>query len=131
MSWCEWMLRRQWNWRIWDSPYLIDSLFVLLVCITKNTQVSLFTNRHFQPTAFPLLSNTPSLTRLICCSLSLSSPLTPHSVFICCSSHKYYDNFMRQYHWINFIEWTQLFRLGIAHNNVIKDLLTQLVWVYY
>jgi hypothetical protein len=35
-----------------------------------NTQVSFFTNSHFQPMQFPFLSNALSLTQLIRCSLS-------------------------------------------------------------
>jgi hypothetical protein len=56
-----------------DSSPLIDSLWILLIqliCLIKNTQVSFFTNGHFQPTPFAFLFNAPSLTPLICCSLS-------------------------------------------------------------
>jgi len=35
----EQMLRHQKNWRIWNSPNLIDSLFVPLICVYKNTRV--------------------------------------------------------------------------------------------
>ncbi len=73
-SW-EWILRHQRDGRIQDPPSLIDSLFVLLICITKNTQVSIFTNGHFQPMPFPFLSYAPSLTLLIGSSHSLSLPL--------------------------------------------------------
>jgi hypothetical protein len=52
--------------RIKDLPKMIDSLFALLICIDKNCKVSLSTNGHFQPVPFPFLSNTMSLTTLIC-----------------------------------------------------------------
>jgi hypothetical protein len=58
-----------------EFSLLIDSLFILLIYIAKNTQASFFTNGHFQPTPFPFLSNAPSLTPLIYRSLSLSLPL--------------------------------------------------------
>jgi hypothetical protein len=67
-----------------DLSLLICSLFVLLICFAKNTQVSIFTNGLFQPTPFPFLSNATSLTLLICHSLFLSlpsSPLTPPLCF--------------------------------------------------
>jgi len=59
-----------------DLSLLIDSLFIILICFTKNTQVSSSTNGHFQPTPFPFLSNVLSLTPLIHCSLSLSLSLS-------------------------------------------------------
>ncbi len=86
------MLRHQRNWRIWNPSNLIDSLFIKLICITKNTQVFNFSFGHFWPTPLPFLSNPPSLTLLICCSLSLSlspSLLTPHSISPVTNSHKH------------------------------------------
>ncbi len=84
MSSWEQMLRHQWNRRIWDPPKMIDSLWILLICWAQNTQVSFFPNGHFQPMPFPFLSNSPSLTLLIHCSLSLSPfSFSPHSVFTC------------------------------------------------
>jgi len=88
MSTWDWMLRRQWNGRIWDPHKMIGSLLILLICFAKYTQVSFFTVGHFQPTPFPFLSNALSLTQLICSSLSLTlslslSLLTPHSVYTC------------------------------------------------
>jgi hypothetical protein len=71
-----------------DLSLLIDNLFVLLICFTKNIQVSFFTNGHFQPTPFQFSSNASSLTPLIRHSLFLSlpsSPLTHHSVFTYCN----------------------------------------------
>jgi hypothetical protein len=67
-----------------DLSLLIDSLLILLIlliCFSKNTQVSFFTNGHFQPTPFPFLSNAPSLTPLIrhSHSLSLSLSLSAYS----------------------------------------------------
>ncbi len=81
----DWMLRHQKNWRIWNSPNLIDSLFILSSCFTKNTQMFNFSNCIFWPTPLPFLSNTPSLTLLNRCSLSLSPSLSicPHSIFTC------------------------------------------------
>jgi len=78
LSW-ERMLRHQWNGRIWDPPDLIGSLFVILICIDKNTQVYNYTNSHFWPTLFQFLTNTLSLTLLICCPLSLSLSLSSDS----------------------------------------------------
>ncbi len=71
-----------------DLSLLIDSLFILLIWFIQNTQVSFITYGHFQPTPFLSLTNAPSLTPQIHCSLSLSpSPLlNPHSVFTCCNS---------------------------------------------
>jgi hypothetical protein len=48
-----------------DLSLMIDNLLIILICFTKNTQVSFFTNAHFQPTPFPFLPNTPSLALLI------------------------------------------------------------------
>ncbi len=80
MSSLEQILRHQWNCRIWDPPNLIDSLFVLLICIAKNTQVSIFTNcTHGISMPFLFLSYAPSFTLLIRCSLSLSPSLTSYS----------------------------------------------------
>jgi hypothetical protein len=83
----EWMLCHQRNWRIWNPPNLIDRLFIRLICITKNTQVFNFSNGHFWPTPFPFLSNAPSLTLLIHCSLSLSPSISinPPLHFTCCN----------------------------------------------
>jgi hypothetical protein len=78
LSW-EGMLRHQQNWRIRDPPKLIDSLFVLMICIDKYTQVFDFTNGHLLPTPWPVLTNAPSLTPLICYSLSLSPSLSSDS----------------------------------------------------
>ncbi len=83
LSW-ERMLLHQRNGRIRDLPNLIDSLFVLLICIAKNTQVSIFPNGHFQPTPFLFLSNAPSLTLLNHCSLSLSLFTYSPLYFTCC-----------------------------------------------
>ncbi len=69
------MLQHARNWRIWNLPNLIDSLFVLLIPISKNTQVSFLTNDHFWTTPFPFLSSALCLTLLIRCSLSLSQLL--------------------------------------------------------
>ena len=77
------ILRHQKNWRIWNPPNLIDSLFTLLICISNNTLVFYFSNGHFWPTLFLFLTNNPSLTPLIHCSFSLSllpSPLLPTPV---------------------------------------------------
>ncbi len=74
LSW-EQMLRHQWSLRFLDPPDLIDGLIVLLICIDKNTQVYNYTNSHFWPTLFQFLTNTLSLTLLICCPLSLSLSL--------------------------------------------------------
>ncbi len=116
------------NWRIRWIPNLIDSFFVLLICNPINTLVSIFTNGHFWPTPFPFLSNAPSLTPLTRCSLSPSlspSPCTPHSVSPVVIWHKYSDDFMRWYHWINLIERTWVFHLGIAHNNTMCNLTSE------
>ncbi len=78
LSW-EQMLQHLWNWRIWDPPNLIGSLFVLLICIDKNTQVFNFTYSHFWPTPFPFLTNALSLTSLIGCTVSLSLSLSSDS----------------------------------------------------
>jgi hypothetical protein len=66
------MLWHQRNQRLWNPPNVIDSFFVLLICITRNTQVSIFSNSHFWPTSLPFLSSALSRTWLILCSLSLS-----------------------------------------------------------
>ncbi len=52
-------------------PFLFDGLFIQLIGIAKNTQVLNISNGHFWPMSFPFLLNTPSLTPLICWSLSL------------------------------------------------------------
>ncbi len=78
LSW-ERMLRRQWNGRICDPPKMLNSLLIVLICFAKNTQVSFFTNGHFQPMPFHFLPNTPPLTLLICCSLSLFPTLSAYS----------------------------------------------------
>ncbi len=118
MSSREWMLRHQWNWRIWDPPNLIDSLFVLLICITKNTQVSIFTKGHFSPTPFPFSVQcffSHSVNLLLSFSLSLPLHVLPTLLHLLIS-HKKLWQFIRWYHWINLIEWTWLFDFGIAHN---------------
>ncbi len=59
---------------------------ILFISIAKNIQVVFFTNSHFKPMLFPFLSYVPSLTLLICYSLSPSlspSLLTPYSVLNC------------------------------------------------
>ncbi len=80
------MLQHQRNRRIWNPPNLIDSLFILLIHITKNTQVYNFSNSHFWPMPPPFLSNIPRLTPLIHCSLSLSptSSINSPLCFTCC-----------------------------------------------
>ncbi len=116
----EWMLEHQKNPRIWNPPNIIDSLFILLICITKNTQVLDFSNGHFWPKTLPPLSYAPSLTLLICCSLSFSLSFLLHQLPTLFSSivisHKYSAVIMRRYDWIIMIERKQLFHLGTAHN---------------
>jgi len=58
----------------WLTVYLI-----LLICFTKITQVSFFTNSHFQPMPIPFLTNAHSLILLIHCSHSLSTSFSSHS----------------------------------------------------
>jgi hypothetical protein len=84
------ILRHQRNWRIWNPPNLTGSLFVLLICITENTQVFNFSNSNFWPMPLSFLSNAPSLALLICCSLLLlpPSPSSHHSVSPAVISHK-------------------------------------------
>ncbi len=78
------MLWHQKNWRIWNPPNWIDNLFMALIFITENTLLFNFSNGHFWPTPLSFMSNTPSLTLLICrtfslfLSLSLNSPLFLH-----------------------------------------------------
>ncbi len=62
-----------------DLSLMIDNLLIILICFIWNTQVSFFTNAHFQPMSFPFLPNTPSLALLICCSLFLSHSLSAYS----------------------------------------------------
>jgi hypothetical protein len=77
-------------WSTRDLSCLTDSLLILLICVTKNTQVSFFTYGHFQPTPFPHLSDALSLTLLICLSLSLSlSAYSPTLFSPVANSYKY------------------------------------------
>ncbi len=71
----EWILWQQIDRRIWNPSHFDWQLFVLLICIDKNTQVFNFTNGHFWPML--LLS--------VCSSAALCLPLqpfslTPHSI---------------------------------------------------
>jgi hypothetical protein len=108
------MLECQRNWRIWNPPNLIESLFIQLIWVAKNTQVSNFSNVPFWPTPLPLLSNTPSITLLIRCSLAFShSSINSPTLFLpVVFAHKYYADFMRRYHCNKLIESKYLFHLG-------------------
>ncbi len=79
-----------------DLSLLTDSLLIPLIFFTKKTQVSFFTNGHFQPAPFPLLSNAPSLTLLLSLPFSLSLPLClfPSPFSPVAISYKYSDNFI-------------------------------------
>jgi hypothetical protein len=67
----------------WTTQILIDSLSVLLIYVSKNTQVFDFTNSHFDPghlSSQPMLLLSLSSNPLLSVSLSLLSALFP-SVF--------------------------------------------------
>ncbi len=138
MSLWERMLRHQRKLKNSKMPNLIDSLFVLLICIAKNTQVFNFNNGHLWPTPLSFLSNTMSLTPLIRCSLSLSLCLLLHlfpTLF-----HLWYFHINTplilwdRIIWKNLIKWTRLFHLGIAHNRWLFWILTiyneSIFWSY-
>jgi len=112
----EQMLRRQINRRISGAPILIDSLFVLLICIDKNTQVFNLTNGHFWPTLFPYVTNASSLTPLSICLPLPPFCLSPHSILPVENSHKYSADLMRRSHCSKLIESKRMFHLGIPHN---------------
>jgi len=76
-----------------DLSLLIFSLLNRLICFTKNTQVSFFTNSHLQPTPFALLSirishpiNLSLSFSLLCLVPTLFSPVS--------ISYEYSDDFI-------------------------------------
>jgi len=104
-SW-EYKAKHQWSKELrptQDISLLIEILLVLLICFIWNTQVSIF-----QPSPFPFLSNTLSLTLLICCSLSLYLHLLPTLFSPVAISYEYSDNFV-----YGIIEWTLCFTYSL------------------
>ncbi len=93
---------------IWSTVYLFY-WFALIKILRCSFSVMAISDRcHFH---FCLMLRL-SLHWSVALFFSLSpSPLNPHSVFTCVNSDKYSDDFVRWYHWKNFIVRTQLFHL--------------------